>query len=270
MDKKISLIFVHNEIKRVRIMNKSDIVLSLGKALSVLECYSTDTPKLSISEASTLTGLDRAATRRYLISLAHFGYLESDGKFFWPSIKVLRLGISSLSAMPLPQIIQPWLDKLSEELKQSCSVSVLDGDEIVYVARASQKRVMSVGLMPGSRLPAHCTSMGRVLLAFTEESIVDDTLNRTDLTPRTLFSISSIDRLKDELRKVRNEGFCIVDQEVEIGLRSIAIPLYSLQGKVIAALNTGIPSFVAEPRQMKECYLPAMKELQKGVRRYIH
>ncbi|TCK02935.1 IclR family transcriptional regulator domain-containing protein [Marinobacterium mangrovicola] len=251
-------------------MNKKDVIGSLGKALSVLECFSADTPRLTISEAAGLTGLDRAAARRYLISLEYFGYLESDGKFYRPTIKVLRLGVSSLSSMPLPQIVQPWLDQLSEELQQSCSVSVLDGDEIVYIARASQKRVMSVGLMPGSRLPAHCTSMGRVLLAYSDSTIVNELLSNTNLTPLTPYTLSNLDAIKAELEKVKKEGFAVVDQEVELGLRSIAIPLYSLQGNVVAALNTGIPSIIAEPEQMRKLYLPAMIKFQKGVRRFIH
>jgi IclR family transcriptional regulator, pca regulon regulatory protein len=251
-------------------MNKSDVIGSLGKALLVLECFSSSTPSLTISEAANLAGLDRAAARRYLISLEYFGYLQFDGKRYSPTVKVLRLGVSSLSSMPLPQIVQPWLDKLSEELKQSCSVSILDEHEIVYVARASQRRVMSVGLMPGSRLPAYCTSMGRVLLAYSETSEADRIISNSDLTPLTPYTLSDEESIREELAKIKRDGFSVVDQEVEVGLRSIAIPIYSLQGRVVAALNTGIPSILAEPEEMKERFLPAMIRIQKGVRRYIH
>ena len=142
-----------------------DTMGGLAKGLAVIETFTADHPRQSIAEVSAASGLDRATARRCLLTLAHLGYADYDGKFFTLTPRVLRLGTACLATMPLPQMVQPWLDKLSETLGESSSVSILDGDEIVYIARASQRKVMSISLMPGSRLPAFCTSMGRVLLA---------------------------------------------------------------------------------------------------------
>ena len=150
----------------VRMLNKpTDYIASLAKGLKVIEAFGPTSPRLSISEAAAASGLDRAATRRVLLTLHREGYADYDGKFFTLTPRILRLGVAALASLPLSQIVQPWLDQLSEQIGQSCSVALLDETEIVYIARAAQKRVMSIGLMPGSRLPAHCTSMGRVLLA---------------------------------------------------------------------------------------------------------
>lgn len=143
----------------------TDTISSLAKGLRVLECFGAETPKLSITDTAKRTGLDRSTARRCLLTLHAEGYADYDGKFFTLTPRVLRLGLGAIASLPLPQLVQPWLDQLAEQIGESCSVSILDGTEIVYLARASQKRVMSIGLMPGSRLPAHCTSMGRVLLA---------------------------------------------------------------------------------------------------------
>ena len=168
--------------------NASDIVGSFAKGLQVLECFGADHPRLSITDVARMTGLDRATARRCLLTLHGLGYAGYDGKFFTLTPKVLRLGMGALAALPLPQIVQPWLDQLSEKIGQSCSVSILDGTEIVYMARAAQRRVMSIGLMPGSRLPAHCTSMGRVLLAALPETEARAVVAASDLTPRTVRS----------------------------------------------------------------------------------
>ncbi len=142
-----------------------DLMGGLAKGLKVIEAFTAEHPRLSIADAAAITGLDRATARRCLLTLAELGYADYDGKYFTVTPRVLRLGTGCLAAMPLPRLVQPWLDTLSEEVGQSTSVSILDESEIVYVARAAQRRVMSINLMPGSRLPAFCTSMGRILLA---------------------------------------------------------------------------------------------------------
>jgi IclR family pca regulon transcriptional regulator len=148
----------------VRMVNRTDFIASLAKGLTVIEAFRAESPRLSITDVAEATGLDRATARRCLLTLHTLGYADYDGKFFQLTPRVLRLGMGALAALPLPQIVQPWLDQLSERTGVSSSVSLLDDTHIVYVARAAKRRVMSIGLMPGSRLPAHCTSMGRVLL----------------------------------------------------------------------------------------------------------
>src|SRR5690606_15938119 len=158
------LTFVRYANNPGRRMNGS-LLNSFAKGLRVLEAFGTDSPRRSIAEVARATGLDRATARRCLLTLHALGYAEHDGKFFTLTPRVLRLGFGALAALPLARAVQPWLDQLSEKLGQSTSVAILDDTDIVYIARAAQRKVMSVGLMPGSRLPAHCTSLGRVLLA---------------------------------------------------------------------------------------------------------
>jgi len=171
--------------------------------------------------------------------------------------------------MPLAQLVQPWLDQLSEQIGQSTSVAILDETEIVYVARAAQRRVMSIGLMPGSRLPAHCTSMGRVLLAALSESAARARIEASDLTPRTALSLTDPNEIMARIADTRAKGYCLIDQEVEIGLRSIAVPLYGARGRVIAALNTGVAAVQEGPEELVSSYLPALLKAQDGLRRVL-
>ena len=253
----------------VRMSNKSDIVGSFAKGLKVLECFNADHTRVTITDVAEATGFDRATARRLLLTLHASDYAEYDGKFFTLTPRVLRLGMGALAALPLPQIVQPWLDQLTEQIGQSCSVSVLDGDEIVYLARAAQRRVMSIGLMPGSRLPAHCTSMGRVLLAALPEADARAIINATDMTPRTPKSLTGPDDVMTELTRVRAQGFALIDQEVELGLRSIAVPVLNARGQVLAALNTGMAAMQAEPADLIQTYLPALLKVQDGLRRVL-
>ncbi|MGD9863401.1 MAG: IclR family transcriptional regulator C-terminal domain-containing protein [Pseudodonghicola sp.] len=252
-------------------VNKStDIIASLAKGLRVLECFGADSPRLSIAEAAARTGLDRATARRCLLTLHDSGYADYDGKFFTLTPRALRLGMGALTALPLPQIVQPWLDQLTEQIGQSCSVSILDGAEIVYLARAAQRRVMSIGLMPGSRLPAHCTSMGRVLLAALPEPQARAIVEASDLTPRTPFSLTDPDEIMARLAQIRRDGYALNDQEIEPGLRSLAVPLIDARGRVVAALNTGMAATPdnSATRMLAEV-LPALLKVQAGLRRVL-
>lgn len=249
--------------------NRTDIIASLGKGLRVLECFGAERPRLSITDVADATGLDRATARRCLLTLHELGYADYDGKFFTLTPRVLRLGTGALAALPLPQIVQPWLDQLSDQIGQSCSVSILDGTEIVYLARAAQRRVMSIGLMPGSRLPAHCTSMGRVLLAALPEAEARAVVDASDLSPRTVFSRTTPDEVMAEIARVREAGHALVDQEVELGLRSLAVPVVNAHRKVVAALNTGMAAVAAEPGEIVARYLPALLRVQDGLKRVL-
>jgi IclR family transcriptional regulator, pca regulon regulatory protein len=251
-------------------LNKStDFIGSLAKGLQVLEAFGADQPRLSITDVARETGLDRAATRRCLLTLQELGYANSDGKYFSLTPRVLRLGTGALAAMPLPQIVQPWLDQLSETVGQSASVSILDETEIVYVARAAQKRVMSIGLMPGSRLPAHCTSMGRVLLAALPLPERLKQIEASDLSPRTQFSRTDPDSILAELAAVAAQGYAVIDQEVELGVRSIAVPLRSMTGQVVAALNIGLGTIHGTADVLVTEYLPELLRVQKGLSRVL-
>ncbi len=247
----------------------TDIIGSLAKGLRILEAFGADRPRMSISEAAAATGFDRATARRCLLTLHNEGYADYDGKFFTLTPRVLRLGVSALSSLPLPQIVQPWLDQLTEQIGQSCSVAVLDETEIVYVARAAQQRVMSIGLMPGSRLPAFCTSMGRILLATLPEEEARQRVLASDLTPRTAYSLTDLEEIMAKIAKCREDGFTIVDQEIEIGLRSVAVPLRNARGETIAALNTGMAAVQDSSQDLQHSYLPPLQRVQASLQRLL-
>jgi len=234
----------------------------LAKGLKVIEAFTAEHPRLSISEAAEISGYDRATTRRCLLTLAELGYCAYDGKYFTVTPRVLRLGTGCLASMPLPRIVQPWLDRLSEEIGQSTSVSILDDGEIVYVARASQRRVMSIALMPGSRLPAYCTSMGRVLLAALPPERALELLSAEPLVQRTARTQTDVGELQRILQDVKAAGYASIDQEVEVGLRSIAVPLAGARGQTLAALNVGLAATEEPMQAMVSRYLPALLRIK--------
>lgn len=247
----------------------SDVIAAFTKGLRVIEAFDAQHPRLSVAETATRTGLDRATARRCLLTLAAEGYAAHDGKYFTLTPRVLRLGMAALATLPLAQIVQPWLDQLSERVGQSASVAIRDDTEIVYLARAAQRRVMSIGLMPGSRLPAHCTSLGRVLLAALPEPQARALVERSDLAPRTALSLTDPEEIMARVAQARRDGFAIIDQEVEIGLRSIAVPLIDARGRVVAALNIGVAATHASAAMLAETYLPEMHRVQSGLERVL-
>lgn len=243
-----------------------DIMGGLSKGLAAIETFTAERPRQSITEVAVASGLDRATARRCLLTLARLGYADYDGKYFTLTPRVLRLGTACLASMPLPQMVQPLLDRLSAALGESSSVSVLDGYEIVYVARAAQRKVMSIGLMPGSRLPAFCTSMGRVLLASLPESEAAERLTASPRMARTPHTITEPAQILDELRTVRQNGYALIDQEVELGLRSIAVPVLNARGATVAALNMGVAARQASVSDLVGLYLDAMLGIQSELK----
>jgi len=244
----------------------TDFLGSLEKGLSVIEAFSAERARLSIAEVSTLTGLDRATSRRCLLTLSELGYADYDGKYFRLTPRILRLGTACLATMPLPNMVQPLLDSLSAEIGQSTSVSIIDDWEIVYVARAAQNRLMSISLMPGSRLPAYCTSMGRVLLAALPDDAVRNILKNHPPLRRTDKSITDPNKIIELLARIRADGYAIIDQEIEIGLRSIAVPLFDSRNRIIAALNVGVAAVETEPMALRELYLEKLYQVQQTIK----
>lgn len=249
-------------------ISERDTMSGLAKGLAVIETFSAAKPRQSIAEVSVASGLDRATARRCLLTLASQGYADYDGKFFTLTPRVLRLGTACLAAMPLPQMVQPYLDRLSEELGESTSVAILDADEIVYVARAVHRKVMSIALMPGSRLPAFCTSMGRVLLAALPVEEVRLRL-KPDLRAMSLRTVTDPEAVLAIVAQTRAQGWCLNDQEVEIGLRSIAVPVVTAGGVTVAALNFGLPVRGEAAEDVVKRYLPALMALQTELRRLL-
>jgi IclR family pca regulon transcriptional regulator len=246
-----------------------DHMVALEKGLAVIECFDAVHDKLTIADVARATDLSRAAARRCLLTLTRIGYAEFDGKFFRLTPRVLRLGHAWLASTALPQLVQPFLERLSEETHESSSASLLDGHEIVYIARSAQRRIMSVGLSVGTRLPAFCTSMGRLLLAWRdpEEARARILAGKPKaLTPHT---ITDPERLLEILAQVREQGHCIVDQELELGLISLAVPLFNARGEVVAAFNISGQIQRNSAQQMAEQFLPRMRAMQGMLRPLI-
>ncbi|UYO00898.1 MAG: helix-turn-helix domain-containing protein [Devosia sp.] len=247
-------------------MRDGDIIHGLIRGLSVIECFDEEHARMSITDVALRTGLERATARRCLLTLTHLGYATYDGKFFQLTPRVLKLGHSYLAGTPLPRLIQPFLEQLSAATSESTSAAVLDGTDILYVARASTRRVMSINLAPGARLPAYCTSMGRTLLAALPSEEAHAILQRSNLIAYTSHTRSSMTDLLTELAVVAAQGFAVIDQELELGLCSIAVPLHNASGHVVGALNIGAQSARSPTSRMIAQFLPLMRKVQAEVR----
>lgn len=212
-------------------------VQSLVRGVSIIRSFDAEHPRMTLAEVSKRTNLSRATVRRFLYTLVSLGYVETDGRDFALRARVLELGYSYLSSSQLPEIARPHLRRLTEQVHESSSVSVLDEQEIVYVARVPVKRIMTVSINVGTRFPAHSTSMGRAILAGLSPIELNNWLRDATLDKLTELTITDRAALEDELLKVRNRGWSLVDQELEIGLRSIAVPIKNALGVTIAAAN---------------------------------
>ncbi|GAA3840404.1 IclR family transcriptional regulator C-terminal domain-containing protein [Sphaerisporangium flaviroseum] len=214
-----------------------EYVQSLARGLAVIRAFDATSPELTLSEVARATGLTRAAARRFLLTLVELGYVRTDGRLFALSPRVLELGYAYLSSMSLPEVALPHLERLVAEVHESASVSVLDVSDIVYVARVPTTRIMRVTISIGTRFPAHCTSMGRVLLAWLPPAELEAYFTGATLERHTARTVTSRDALTAELERVRSQGWSMVDQELEEGLRSLAAPIRGRSGQVVAAVN---------------------------------
>jgi IclR family transcriptional regulator, pca regulon regulatory protein len=239
------------------LMATADHVQSLERGIAVLRSFDADNANQTLSEVAKRTGLTRATARRLLLTLTTLGYASTDGKSFSLTPSVLDLGYAYLSSLNIQQIAHPFLESLSEAVHESSSISVLDGSDVVYVARVPTTRIMTIALGLGTRLPAHCTSMGRVLLA---ELPRDEALRRvgTPIQPRTELTITDPAALDEELTRVRTQGWALVNQELEMGLRSLAVPLRDAHGRAIAAMNVSTHAGRTSLEQVHEVFLPAL------------
>jgi IclR family pca regulon transcriptional regulator len=233
---------------------------SLARGLAVIRAFTAREPNLTIAEVARISGLPRAAARRCLYTLQQLGYAATDGKTFALTPRILTLGYAFLTSAALPQAIQPFLERVREALHESSSAAVLDEDGIVYVARAPTRRIMSIGLDVGTRLPAYCSAMGRVCLANLPPAALDAYLRRIELKPLTERTIVERGALRRELEAIRAQGYAVIDQELEIGLVSIAVPLRNGAGTVIAAMNVSMQAARFVPADLEHRYLPVLRE----------
>ncbi len=234
----------------------SDFVQSLERGLAVIRAFDSDHRDLALSEVARSTGLTRAAARRFLLTLVKLGYVSfSQGRFSLRP-RVLELGYAYLSSLSLPEVALPHMESLVAKVNESCSISVLDDTDVVYVARVPTRRIMSITLAVGTRLPAFVTSMGRVLLAGLPDEEREERLARIEITPLTSRTVKDMEALQTILAAVRRQGYAATDQELEEGLRSLAVPLRGPSGAVTAALNLSVHASRATMAVLRRDFLP--------------
>lgn len=246
-----------------------DFVTSLARGLTVIQAFDKNHGRLTLTEVAKRTDLNRATARRFLFTLNALGYVESDGKLFWLSPKILELGYAYLASQPIVDTVQPFIERVSNETGESCSVSVLDGLDVVYIARYLTHHIMSVTLNVGTRLPAFVTSMGRVLLAQKATFEIDEILANSQLKKYTEHTLVDRDQIKGELERARVQGYSIVNQELELGLRSIAVPICNQRGQVVAAINVGTQAARIEEAELIERILPSLQRAAADIREVL-
>jgi IclR family pca regulon transcriptional regulator len=243
-----------------------DYVNSLARGLTVIRAFNRSRPSMTLSDVARRTGINRAATRRFLLTLVREGYAETDGKYFRLRPKILELGFSALSSMTFSELAQPIIEELAESLDEVCLAAVLDGEWVVYTNRTSTQRVVSVDLGNGSRLPAFCTSTGRILLAALPDGALDRWLDEVQPVRYTERTIVSKRRLREEILRARRQGWSIVEEEYEVGLGSLSVPIRDRVGATIAALNVCCPTPRVTLETMQSIFLPRVQEAAEAIR----
>jgi IclR family transcriptional regulator, pca regulon regulatory protein len=237
---------------------RGDFVQSLERGLSVLTAFSAEHPQMTLSDVARQAGLTRATARRLLLTLEALHYVSSDGRLFELTPKVLDLGYAYVSSFRIPDIAQPYMERLSEQLDESVSCAVLDGNDIVYVARVPTRRIMTVSISLGTRLPAVVTSMGRSILAAMARHELDAFLTTTNFVRYTDSTVTDVDALRRELDDVRRQGWALLDQELEDGVRSVACGLKDRRGRVDAAINISAHAGRVTLKDMRSTFVPAL------------
>ncbi|HEX7158193.1 MAG TPA: IclR family transcriptional regulator C-terminal domain-containing protein [Edaphobacter sp.] len=237
-----------------------NFMTSLARGLIVIQAFSQQNPQMTISQLSVRTGLSRAAVRRCLYTLTKLGFAGAeDGSRYSLRPRMLTLSHTYTASNTLTSAAQPILERMSAALRESFSVATLDGDDIVYVARTTVNRVMAVDLHIGSRLPAYCTSMGRILLAYLSTEQLEQYLSRVVMTAHTPRTITSIDKLRLILRNIRRNGYALCDQEYEVGLRSLAVPVFTSSGRCVATINLSGNAPRLSALEMQTRFLPHLR-----------
>lgn len=240
-------------------------VQSFARGLEVIRSFSARAPRQTLTEVATRTGLTRAGARRILLTLQTLGYVESEGKLFALTPRILDLGFAYLSSMPMWDVAEPVMEQLVEEVKESVSAAVLEGADIVYVLRVSTRKIMRNSLGIGSRLPAYCTSMGRTLLAGLPDEEVLRLLRSAPLEARTRHTLTDPEAVLARVQQARRQGWCLVNQELEEGLLSMAAPVVNRAGRTIAAINISGQVNRTTPRQMQDSMLAPLRETARQI-----
>ena len=241
-------------------------VVALARGLTVMRAFTSQSQHLTLSDVSKIVKLPRATVRRCLLTLQALGYVESRERYFSLSPKVLTIAQGYLTSSVLPRVSQSFLERLSSQIGESCSISILHGQEVIYVARSARKRMSSLHREVGTQLPAHCTSMGRVLLASLSERELEAFFAEAALTRYTPATVTSASKLATMLKKVAKDGYCIVDEELEVNLRAIAVPVRNAAGAVVGALNVSTQASRTSRGDLVERFMPAMLQMVAELR----
>ena len=264
------MIAQHVRISIPMTIAKPDFIEGIAKGMAVLESFDTERQRLNATLAAERAGLTRAAARRHLLTLAHLGYLETDGSYFWMAPKVLRFSGSYLASSRLPRALQPTLNRLAAQTQESFSAVVLDGEEVVIIARSGSygapTRVLAYGLHLGARLPAHATSTGRVLLAALSAAELNAWLKGRLLPRLTPHTLTQARALRQRIAQVRADDYCIATEEHELGVQALAVPLRNMQGRTVAALNVVLSGGPRPVQQLERDLLPLLFEAAREVR----
>lgn len=245
-----------------------DYVGALASGLEVLQAFDAEHPRMTLSEVAARTEMDRAKARRFLLTLHGLGFVKRSGRQFELTPRVLQLGYAYQASNQYRAVIQQYLEDITAELGESSSLAVLDGDEVVYVVRSSARhRLMAITLSVGTRLPAAYTSMGRVLLAQLSEAELEAFLARVKLETFTASSVTNTEVLRDEIINVRQQGYAIVDQELDSGLRSVAVPVFAGNGELLGAINISTNAARVGMDTLMEIYLARLQKAAEAVRR---
>jgi IclR family transcriptional regulator, pca regulon regulatory protein len=242
-----------------------DLVGSLEKGLDVLSTLATRPAGMTLTEMAEAADLTRAGARRLLLTLVATGYADQDGRRFRLSPRLLTLARQWLDGTSLWAFAEPHMRKVAAALKESCSAAVLSGTDVVYVARVPGERITTVTLQVGTRLPAYCTSMGRVLLSGLPEPELRDLLARSEISKLTEKTVTARGELAGLVRQAGEDGFGLVDEELEIGLRSIAVPIRDRTGAIVAAVNVSTPSARHSPAVMRREFLPLLRQAAEDI-----
>jgi IclR family transcriptional regulator, pca regulon regulatory protein len=246
-----------------------EFMATLAKGLALLGCFGKQRPTMTLSEAANVANLSRATARRILRTLSELGYVEQRGRDFSLSPNILKLGFAYLATQSWIERAQPLLKELSERLQESASAAILEGDEIVYVVRVPTRRIMSASISVGSRLPAFHTALGRVLLGYLDDAEIWRRLKNSRIEGYTTSTITDLQALFDRVRLDREQGFAIVDEELERGLRALAVPVLDRSGEAIGAINLSTHTGRTTRNEMRDHFLPALRKVAEQIRQSV-
>jgi IclR family pca regulon transcriptional regulator len=251
------------------IIDRKHLIEGLGKGLRVLECFSEEAPRLTATETGIKANLTRTAARRYLISLVHYGYAQTDGKYYWLLPRVLKIGQGYLESSRLPRLVQPFLQRFSIETGETANFSVLDDHEVVYLYRSNSPRILSIGFHAGARIAAHCTSAGHAMLAYLQTNEFEEWVRNHNFSRLTSQTITNEVEFLEVIHAVRVRGFALVDQYANMGLSGLAVPLLDKKGHPVGALSTTFQNIAYPEDSYLRKLLPLLQQTADVMREVI-